>query len=351
MKKVIDSIDAAKSLVNKRKWIRFLGAAIIAVLGAFAFQNCSKGFSSSPNPNQSFASSDGHSYTWVESAWTACSQACGGGIQGRTVTCQRDGTDLADDAQCAGPLPASSQACNTQACTGPAVNGACGSSAGTVASTAPAANLCTTGSSTVPAAVGSTGAFRWTCAGSNNGTSASCSTRTANGAAVLPPTIAASQTINGSAIVNTPVAEFATAFVAAANKAGANPFAKTCLSQLTLNLNNPISLYSFADPGCFPSNFTNQVKLSANMTITGSLQVTGMLYITGNSTLTIGGDLELGTNLNEPALVYVDKGSTLITNSAAGAAMTQIPLPPTGFANGIVYGPGVAYFGPKVGQF
>src|SRR5271166_5615948 len=52
------------------------------------------------------------------------------------------------------------------------VNGACGSANGVAASTAPASGLCTTGSAS---AVSGSGPWSWSCAGSNGGTTASCS--------------------------------------------------------------------------------------------------------------------------------------------------------------------------------
>jgi hypothetical protein len=59
-----------------------------------------------------------------------------------------------------------------------AVNGACGSSNGAIRTSAPTANLCTTGTAS---AVTGSGPWKWSCAGSNGGTTASCS------ASVLPP--------------------------------------------------------------------------------------------------------------------------------------------------------------------
>ncbi|HXE25316.1 MAG TPA: hypothetical protein VN637_10550, partial [Roseiarcus sp.] len=58
------------------------------------------------------------------------------------------------------------------------VNGVCGSSNGGSFSTAPTANLCSAGTAS---AVSGTGPWSWTCAGSNGGTTATCSaTKTAS---------------------------------------------------------------------------------------------------------------------------------------------------------------------------
>ena len=52
------------------------------------------------------------------------------------------------------------------------INGTCGSSNNTTVSTAPITNLCSTG---IASAVGGSGPWTWSCAGSNGGTTASCS--------------------------------------------------------------------------------------------------------------------------------------------------------------------------------
>ncbi len=91
---------------------------------------------------------------------------------------------------------ATSGTCNTATCTIPnitgnatitahftaapaPVNGVCGSANGAAVSSAPTANLCTAGT---PSAVAGSGPWTWSCAGSNGGSTASCS------APLLPPT-------------------------------------------------------------------------------------------------------------------------------------------------------------------
>jgi hypothetical protein len=64
---------------------------------------------------------------------------------------------------------------------GPTLNGQCGSANGEASTTAPTANLCSAG---LASAVSGSGPWNWTCAGSNGGTTASCSapyTNAANG--------------------------------------------------------------------------------------------------------------------------------------------------------------------------
>lgn len=57
-----------------------------------------------------------YSYSWNIGAWSACSASCGGGTQSRSVVCQRnDGVNVTDDL--CSSKPATTQACNTQACT------------------------------------------------------------------------------------------------------------------------------------------------------------------------------------------------------------------------------------------
>jgi len=53
--------------------------------------------------------------SWAVGAWGACSATCGDGTQTRAVTCQKNGTTV-PDTKCPAPKPATSQACNTQAC-------------------------------------------------------------------------------------------------------------------------------------------------------------------------------------------------------------------------------------------
>ena len=55
---------------------------------------------------------------------------------------------------------------------GSRINGQCGSANGRTLPSAPTTNLCSIGA---PSAVSGTGPWSWTCAGSNGGTSASCS--------------------------------------------------------------------------------------------------------------------------------------------------------------------------------
>lgn len=58
-------------------------------------------------------------YSWVVGSWSACSVACGGGIQTRTVQCARSDGTIVEDFNCisAGLVkPDTSRVCNTQDC-------------------------------------------------------------------------------------------------------------------------------------------------------------------------------------------------------------------------------------------
>ena len=60
------------------------------------------------------------SYRWNTGGWGNCSASCGGGTQTRTVTCVRNDNQTVSDALCTkfvGTKPATSQTCNTGACT------------------------------------------------------------------------------------------------------------------------------------------------------------------------------------------------------------------------------------------
>src|SRR5262249_40774998 len=57
------------------------------------------------------------------------------------------------------------------------VNGACGSANGATVSTKPTANLCTAGTAST---VAGSGPWSWTCAGSNGGSTATCSDKLAS---------------------------------------------------------------------------------------------------------------------------------------------------------------------------
>ncbi len=63
--------------------------------------------------------------------------------------------------------------CNASLIVNPAiVNGTCGTANGTTSCTAPSANLCSSGTSSI---VSGSGPWSWTCTGANGGTTASCS--------------------------------------------------------------------------------------------------------------------------------------------------------------------------------
>ena len=79
---------------------------------------------------------------------------------------------------CAGSGGGTTATCSaTKAVAAQPVNGACGSANGTTVSTAPTANLCTAGTTST---VSGSGPWAWSCAGSNGGSTASCSDKLAS---------------------------------------------------------------------------------------------------------------------------------------------------------------------------
>lgn len=55
---------------------------------------------------------------WRVGEWGSCSQACGGGTQARAVSCVNKNNQAVPEDRCKEAKPASTQACNTQGCTG-----------------------------------------------------------------------------------------------------------------------------------------------------------------------------------------------------------------------------------------
>ncbi len=70
----------------------------------------------SPPTSQACTATSSCTYSWMTSAWGACSQSCGGGTSTRTVWCQRSDGVKVPNAKCAGAPPAGSTTCNTQGC-------------------------------------------------------------------------------------------------------------------------------------------------------------------------------------------------------------------------------------------
>ena len=77
-----------------------------------------------PSPTPSTTSTPTPSYTysyhWYTGPWGACSATCGGGVQTRPVFCTRtEFVEVVPDELCPSSKPATSQACNMQACPTP----------------------------------------------------------------------------------------------------------------------------------------------------------------------------------------------------------------------------------------
>ncbi len=113
----------------------------------------------------------GQGTTWIEKTVTG------------TATCSN--TFYGSD-----PLMGTAKVCqipSTSGTTTPPLNGACGSANGTTVSSAPASNLCSSGTAS---SVTGSGPWTWSCAGSNGGTTASCSASLAT----VPPPVASLST-------------------------------------------------------------------------------------------------------------------------------------------------------------
>ena len=101
------------------------------------------------------------------------------------------------------------------------VNGTCGSSNGGSDSSAPTANLCSTGTAST---VSGSGPWSWSCAGSSGGTTATCS---ATKVASAPPVNGACGSANGGTVSTAPTANLCTAGTAS-TVSGSGPWAWTC---------------------------------------------------------------------------------------------------------------------------
>lgn len=109
-------------------------------------------------------------------------------VSGATVTGVSDGVcTIAANQAGNGEFYPAGEVTNSFALASP-VNGACGSSNGQISDAAPTENLCSAGTA---GAVSGTGPWTWTCAGSNGGTTASCSSsnvpKTGQTMAFTPP--------------------------------------------------------------------------------------------------------------------------------------------------------------------
>ena len=99
------------------------------------------------------------------------------------------------------------------------VNGACGSSNGATTSAKPTANLCTAGTAST---ITGSGPWSWTCAGSNGGSTASCSDKLA-----ATPVNGACGSANGTTVSAKPTANLCTAGTAS-TVSGSGPWAWSC---------------------------------------------------------------------------------------------------------------------------
>ena len=168
---------------------------------------------------------------------------------------------------CAGSNGGSTASCSAPLKTA-AVNGACGSSNGADLTSAPTTNLCSVGT---PSAVTGTGPWDWTCAGSGGGTTASCSAQLE-----INGTCGAA---NGVAVSSAPATGLCTAGTASA-VSGSGPWTWTCAGSnggTMASCSAPVSS-SVVNGVCGSSNFlvTNQ-EPTANLCSAGTASA-----LTGN---------------------------------------------------------------------
>jgi hypothetical protein len=147
------------------------------------------------------------------------------------------------------------------------VNGACGSSNGADLTSAPTTNLCSAGTAS---SVAGAGPWSWTCAGSNGGTTASCSANLLiNGAC---------GSANGAAVTSAPTANLCSAGVASA-VTGSGPWDWTCAGisgGTTASCSAPLKS-SVVNGACGSSNGADLTSApTANLCSTGTASaVTG----------------------------------------------------------------------------
>ena len=181
------------SLAAGSYWLAFLpssnalGFAEIHVTGnckyySYNFGSLPSTFSTSPVSCNPTTRSFYATLTLASTSPSAVNGACGssnGESLASTPTANLCGTGTASTVSGSGPWSwscAGSSGGTTATCSAldppPPVNGACGSANGTTVSTAPSANLCTTGTAST---VSGSGPWAWSCAGSSGGSTASCS--------------------------------------------------------------------------------------------------------------------------------------------------------------------------------
>ena len=117
---------------------------------------------------------------------------------------------------CAGSNGGSTASCSDKLASTTKVNGACGSSNGADLTSKPTANLCTTGTAS---AVSGSGPWSWSCAGSGGGASSTCS--------ALLETNGACGSSNGATVSAKPTANLCTAGTTSA-VSGSGPWSWTC---------------------------------------------------------------------------------------------------------------------------
>jgi hypothetical protein len=127
--------------------------------------------------------------TWSSTNATACTAAGGWtgtkATKGTLAVSPTSTTTYTLSCTGAGGISSNASVTVTVQATTAAINGVCGSSNGTTISSAPSANLCSTGTSSV---VAGSGPWTWSCGGSKGGTTASCSASITSASSAPPST-------------------------------------------------------------------------------------------------------------------------------------------------------------------
>jgi hypothetical protein len=167
---------------------------------------------------------------------------------------------------CAGSNGGTTASCSAQLTAPTPVNGACGSSNGTTVASKPTTNLCSAGTAST---VSGTGPWTWSCAGSNGGTNASCSAQLT----ALTPVNGVCSSSNGQTLASTPTSLCSTG--TASTVSGTGPWSWSCAGSnggTTVSCSASLAPQSPAavNGACSTSNGQTLVSTPTNLCGTGT---------------------------------------------------------------------------------